>query len=109
VRNEKNGKPKPKNPKGGQRKPKELRELVLLIATETGFGLTRIIGELRELGITNISRKTVRNILKEHGIEPSPDRTSNSWAAFLKRHGETLWGCDCFSVKSVTAKGIRDL
>ena len=109
VRNEKNGKPKPKNPKGGQRKPKELRELVLKIAEETGFGLTRIIGELRKLGITNISRQTVRNILKEHGIEPSPDRTSDAWADFLKRHGETLWGCDFFSVKSVTAKGIHDL
>jgi len=109
VRNEKNGKPMPKNPKGGQRKPKELRELVLKIAEETGFGLTRIIGELRKLGITNISRQTVRNILKEHGIEPSPDRTSDSWADFLKRHGETLWGCDFFSVKSVTAKGIQDL
>ena len=46
--------------------------MVLKIAEETGFGLTRIIGELRKLGITNISRQTVRNILKEHGIEPSP-------------------------------------
>lgn len=109
VREEKNGKPKPKNPKGGQRKPKELRELILKIAAETGFGLTRIVGELRKLGIKNISRQTVRNILKEHGVEPSPDRTSDSWADFLNRHGETLWGCDFFSVKSVTAKGIHDL
>jgi putative transposase len=109
VRNEKNGKPQPKNPKGGQRKPKELRELVLTIAKETGFGLTRIIGELRKLGITGISRSTVRNILLEHGINPSPDRTSDSWTDFLNRHGETLWGCDFFSVKSVTAKGIHDL
>lgn len=51
----------------------------------------------------------MRNILKEHGVEPRPDRTSDSWAEFLNRHGETLWGCDFFSVKSVTAKGIRDL
>jgi putative transposase len=108
VREDKNGKPKPKNPKGGQRKPKELRELVLTIAEETGFGLTRIVGEMRKLGI-KISRQTVRNILKEHGIEPSPDRTSDSWADFLNRHGETLWGCDFFSVKSVTTKGLRDL
>jgi putative transposase len=108
VRNEKNGKPKPKNPKGGQRKPKELRELVLTIANETGFGLTRIVGEMRKLGI-KISRQTVRRILKEHGIDPSPDRTSDCWADFLERHGETLWGCDFFSVKSVTAKGIHDL
>ena len=76
---------------------------------QCGLGLTRIIGELRKLGITKISRQTVRNILKEHGIEPSPDRTSDSWADFLARHGETLWACDFFSVKSVTSKGIRDL
>ncbi|MCR9117706.1 MAG: integrase core domain-containing protein [bacterium] len=109
VREEKSGKPKPVNPKGGQRKPRELRELVLRIAEETGFGLTRIVGELRKLGIKKISRQTVRNILKEHGIEPSPDRTSDSWADFLSRHGETLWACDFFSVKSVTKKGIQDL
>lgn len=108
VREEKNGKPKPNSPKGGQRKPEEIRELVLAIAKETGFGLTRIVGEMRKLGI-KISRQTVRTILKEHDIEPSPDRTSDSWADFLNRHGETLWGCDFFSVKSVTAKGINDL
>lgn len=44
VREEKNGKPKPKNPKGGQRKPKSLRELVIEIAKQTVFGYTRIIG-----------------------------------------------------------------
>ena len=56
VHESKNGKPKPKSPKGGQRKPKELRELVLKIAEETGFGLTRIVGELRKLGIKKIRR-----------------------------------------------------
>ena len=109
VREEKNGKPKTKNPKGGQRKPRELRELVIEIAKATGFGYTRIVGELRKLGIKKISRQTVRNILKEEGIEPGPDRTSDSWTDFLKRHGETLWGCDFFSVKSVTSKGWKDL
>ncbi|MEK6262770.1 MAG: integrase core domain-containing protein [Planctomycetota bacterium] len=109
VREEVVNKPKCNKPKGGQRKPKELRELVLSIAAETGFGLTRIVGELRKLGIKKISRQTVRNILKEEGIKPGPDRSSDCWADFLKRHGETLWACDFFSVKSVTAKGIRDL
>ena len=89
--------------------PPELCELVLKIAAETGFGLTRIVGELRRLGIKKISRQTVRNILKEHGVEPSPDRTSDSWTDFLARHKETLWGCDFFSVKTVTTKGLRDL
>ncbi len=109
VREDKRGSRKSLCPKGRRRKPRELRELVIEIAKTTGFGYTRIIGELRKLGIKNISRQTVRNILKENGIEPGPDRTSDSWTEFLNRHGETLWGCDFFSVKSVTPRGIRDL
>lgn len=58
------GKPRKMNPKCGQRKPKEIRELVIQIAKTTDFGYTRIIGELRKLGIKKISRQTVRNILK---------------------------------------------
>jgi putative transposase len=80
-----------------------------MIARTTGFGLTRIIGELRKMGIKKISRQTVRNILKEEGMEPVPDRTSDSWENFLERHKNTLWGCDFFPVKTVTARGIRDV
>ena len=108
CREENAGKPKT-NPKGGQRKPREIRELVIEIAKTTGFGYTRIIGELRKLGIKKISRRTVRNILKEEGIKPGPDRTSDNWENFVKRHGETLWAVDFFSVKTVTARGIRNL
>ncbi|WP_146512760.1 DDE-type integrase/transposase/recombinase, partial [Thalassoglobus neptunius] len=93
--------------KGGQRKPRELRELVLAIATTTGFGYTRIIGELRKLGIKKISRQTVRRILKEEGIEPGPDKTSESWDNFVKRHAETLWAVDFFSVRTVTRFGLK--
>ena len=109
VRDEKNGKPKPKNPKGGQRKPKEIRELVIEVAKTTGFGYSRIIGELRKLGIKKISRQTVRNILKEEGIEPGPDRTSDCWDQFIERHAKTLWAVDFFSVKTVTTRGIKDM
>lgn len=108
CREEESGKKKP-NPKGGQRKPRELRELVIEIAKTTGFGYTRIIGELRKLGIKGISRQTVRNILKEEGIVPGPDRTSDCWNNFIKRHAETLWAVDFFSVKAVTARGLRDM
>lgn len=95
--------------RGGQRKPKELRELVIEIAKTTGFGYTRIIGELRKLGIKKISRQTVRRILKEEGIEPGPDRTSDSWTNFIERHKETLWAVDFFSVRTVTARGLRQM
>lgn len=108
LRNEDNN-AKPENPKGGQRKPREIRELVIEIAKTTGFGYTRIIGELRKLGIKKVSRQTVRNILKEEGIEPGPERKNDCWENFIKRHAETLWGCDFFSVKTVTKRGLRDM
>ncbi|QDT53890.1 Integrase core domain protein [Caulifigura coniformis] len=99
--------PEMKRPKGGSRKPREIRELVLEIAATTSFGYTRILGELRKLGVRKISRQTVRNILKEAGIEPRPNRTSDSWDNFLKRHAETLWAVDFFSVKTLTTRGLR--
>jgi len=104
-----NDKSRTKNPKGGQRKPKEIRELVLQIARTTNFGYTRIVGELRKLGLQKISRQTVRNILKEEGLQPGPDRTSDCWDDFIKRHGETLWATDFFSVRTVTARGLRSM
>ena len=56
-----------------------------------------------------MSRQTVRRILKEEGIEPGPDRTSDSWTNFIERHKETLWAVDFFSVRAVTAKGLRHM
>ena len=108
CREEQSGKKK-LNPKGGQRKPREIRDLVIEIATTTSFGYTRIIGELRKLGIKGISRQTVRNILKEEGIQPGPNRTSDCWDNFVKRHAETLWAVDFFSVKTVTARGLQEM
>ena len=108
CREEDSGKKKP-NPKGGQRNPREIRELVIEIAKTTGFDDTRIIGELRKLGIKGISRQTVRNILKEEGIQPGPDRTSDCWENVIRRHTETLWAVDFFSVTTVTARGLREM
>jgi len=48
------------------------------------------------MGIKKISRQTIRNILKEEGIKPSPDCTSDSLTNFLERHAGKLWACDFF-------------
>ncbi len=48
---------------------RDLKKLVLQMAKTPGWGYTRILGELRMLGIMSVSRSTVRSILKEHGIE----------------------------------------
>lgn len=45
VRAQKDGKPTPDYTMGGQRKLQELCELVLTIANEAGFELTRIMSE----------------------------------------------------------------
>jgi len=60
TRDEKKG-PK-KNPAGRPGRSAVLRELVLKIAREKGFGYTRILGELRKLSISRIGRQTVKNI-----------------------------------------------
>ena len=52
-----------------------------------------------------MSRSTVVNILKEHGIDPGPKRCEGTWADFLQQHASTLWACDFFSKKVWTLAG----
>ena len=66
------------------------------IANETGWGYSRILGELRKLHVGRISRQTVKNILVENGLEPDPKRGRGSWIEFLNLHADTLWQCDFF-------------
>jgi len=49
-------------------------------------GYTHIEGALQNLGIT-LCDTMVKNILREHGIEPAPDRQRKTrWNTFLKAH-----------------------
>ncbi len=54
--------------------PEDIRDLVLRLARENAWGYTRILGELKKLGVGNISRSTVIKILKENGFDPGPRR-----------------------------------
>lgn len=87
----------------------EIRELVVKLARENEWGYTRILGELKKLGVQSISRNTVKNILKAHGLDPGPKRGEGTWDEFLTQHAKTLWQCDFFAKKSLTMKGFRDL
>lgn len=49
--------------RGRPRKPEEHRALVVQIGREMACGSTRVRGELLKLGITNVSRTTIRRIL----------------------------------------------
>lgn len=82
---------------------------MLKLARENSWGYTRILGELRKLGIKSISRQTVKNILKEHGFDPGPQRGKGTWDEFLKMPATTLWQCDFATKKMWTILGFVDL
>ena len=76
---------------------------------QTAWGLTRILGELKKLGILSVSRNTVKRILIANGLDPGPKRGVGTWDEFLKIHAATLWQCDFLSVRALTPRGFRDL
>lgn len=60
--------------RGRPRKPEEIRQLIVEMAKNTGWGYRRILGELKKLRIYNVSRSTIYRILQEHGFDPAPKR-----------------------------------
>jgi transposase len=57
---------------------------VLRLARENNsWGYHRIHGELLVLGVT-VAASTVWELLKDAGIDPSPQRTSTTWETFLR-------------------------
>ena len=98
----------PRKRRGRPRTLKEIEALIIRFATENpGWGYSRILAELKKLGIQRLSRNTVKNILKAHGFDPAPKRGEDSWDAFLKRHLETLWACDFFTKTVWTLLGPK--
>ena len=85
----------------------EIVELVLRMAKENGgWGYTRIRDALSNLGF-EICRDTVANILKDNGIEPAPERGSQTkWSDFLEQHWEVMGATDLLTVEVWTLKGI---
>ncbi len=92
---------------GRPRTIETIMELVVRMAVEnTTWGYTRIQGALANLG-HRISRGTVANILREHGIEPAPERgPRTTWKTFLQAHWETLAATDFFTVEVSTLRGL---
>ena len=90
-----------------RRTPQEVIDIILRIARENyDWGLGRILGELNKLKISR-GRTFVKDLLREHGIEPAPRRYEDSWDAFLKRTFETLWAVDFFSREIWTPFGKK--
>ena len=83
----------------------ELAELIVRLAKDNprwAWRYTRIRGALSNLGHT-VARSTIANILREHGVEPAPERSERTpWRTFLTAHWETVAGTDFFTVEVVT-------
>ena len=86
---------------------KEIVELVLRMAKENPFwGYDRIQGAVANLG-HKISDSTVANILRQHGIDPAPERKrQTTWHTFLKAHWDVLASVDFTTIEAWTRSGL---
>lgn len=84
-----------------------LEELVLQMAQNNRtWGYKRIAGALENLG-HKISRETVANILKRHGLAPAPERGKRMlWKEFIQSHLAVLAAVDFFTAEVWTAGGL---
>ena len=74
----------------------EIRRLIVEMATENPtWGYRRIHGELVGLG-HRVGASTVWKILKHHGVEPAPDRSTVTWTQFLR--SQAALACDFATV-----------
>ena len=95
---------RPRHP-GRPRTVRSIRVLVLRLVRENpGWGYRRVRGELLVLGV-KVAASTVWEILHDAGIDPAPERSSTTWADFLRSQAEALLACDFF--ETVTLSGAR--
>jgi len=92
---------------GRPRTKADLAALVVRMAKENPtWGYTRIRGGLKRLG-HDVGRNTIKAILKDHGIEPAPERGTNMpWKTFLAAHWDSLAAADFFTVEVLTMRGL---
>jgi putative transposase len=96
---------------GRPRLTQELRDVVTRIGSENLlWGYKRIAGELKKLGLY-AGANSVKRILNEAGIHPSPERRKKKpalpWTTFILAHMETMVTCDFFSKTVFTLRGPR--
>ena len=92
---------------GRPRIRQEFVDAVVRFARENPtWGYDRIQGALKNIGY-HIADSTVANVLKEHGIEPAPDRQRTpAWSTFLKAHWDSIFATDFTTVEAWTRNGL---
>ena len=84
----------------------ELAALIVAMALDNPtWGYQRIRGEL--LGLRHrVAASTIARVLKAHGIEPAPRRSSATWCKFLRQQAASIVACDLFSVDTVSLRRL---
>ena len=73
------------------------------------MGYRRIQGALANLG-HEVARGMIANMLKEHGLEPAPERErKTTWKEFPCRHRGVIVTADFFTLEAWTRKGLTRL
>jgi putative transposase len=74
---------------GRPRTQDEMQRLVVRMATENRDWTTEGYRERWPIWAMGVTRSTIANILKEHGLEPASERNRKStWKELLSRHRE---------------------
>ncbi len=86
----------------------ELKQLIIAMAKDhKHLGCGQLHGYLKYLGY-KVSAPTISRILREHGIEPAPDRAvKTTWNEFIRSQWGSLIAIDFFNVKVLTLGGGR--
>ena len=84
-----------------------IEALIVRMAEENSdWGYVRIQGALANVGHV-VSSTTIANVLKRHGIAPTPERRKHTtWGTFLNTHWELLAATDFFTVEVWTSRGL---
>ena len=84
----------------------DIAALVRMATENPTWGYTRIRGGLKRVG-HDVGCNTIKAILKDHGIEPAPERGAKTpWKTFLAAHWDGLAAADFFTVDVLTWHGL---
>ena len=87
----------------------EIRRLAIAMAGENPtWGYRRIHGELTRLG-HKVAASSVWKILRDAGIDPTPNRTGPTWAQFIRSQARAVIATDFCCVDTATLRRLHVL
>jgi hypothetical protein len=80
--------------------------VLCLVKEDPNWGYRRLHGELATVGSKIALSTAVWEILKADGIDPAPQCSSTTWAAFLRSQAIAVLACDFIETITLTGSAI---